>query len=540
MSAATTAMHPQTTADLRPTHPDHEEEEEDDDESYESGSYISGSEDEEDDGVSVYSDHHLPPQSTMSTAPTVPMDAYARPLTMDELRELNAESAHTVVDDSQGHVRHASRASKASLAKSTSIRNSMEATARSSRTMTNTSVDLIADKPEANLIQESIIMDSVDLNNVHEDEADHLGPLVGSPPYTQHPSPFPALATFNTSIMGNLANGGGHHGRFEHLAYALNRQSPRPTPSPNRHRQRAASTSTTASTRARHHAHFPTDTLPNLPQSMIPPAIVPVTPPSFSAAPGEDVHEWLFDYTLAARNNHWPPTTMLSCVGVYLTGTAQQWYRYAGHRHAQWDDFAAALLDAFTSPTRAQQYFVRLQARKQGADEPVRSYAHDVLLLCYLWNPEMEERERVRWVRDGLRREFWEDVILQQGGKGQGGFQTVRELLECVETTEDLQGLTRVYEGLGKLAQRDRLADSIIGEVGKFVVSATGMGGESSSDPMEKLAMEDGARPIASTGNPANASVTSRFARWRNAVSGSKSGSGSGAALTELVYQAPA
>ncbi len=70
-----------------------------------------------------------------------------------------------------------------------------------------------------------------------------------------------------------------------------------------------------------------------------------ISPPTFSAKPGEDAQDWLERFELTGRYNHWDAAEMRANFIMYLEGTARKWFLFS-NVPADWGDQVAVAATA--------------------------------------------------------------------------------------------------------------------------------------------------------------------------------------------------
>ena len=117
-----------------------------------------------------------------------------------------------------------------------------------------------------------------------------------------------------------------------------------------------------------------------------------ISPPTFSAKPGENAQDWLERYELTGRYNHWDSAEMRANFVMYLEGTARKWFLFT-NVPADWEDqvavaktatvaaipFVAGLRTVFLQEFRQDNFALikeaKLRKRFQGENEDAASYS---------------------------------------------------------------------------------------------------------------------------------------------------------------------
>jgi hypothetical protein len=146
-----------------------------------------------------------------------------------------------------------------------------------------------------------------------------------------------------------------------------------------------------------------------------------ISPPTFSAKPGENALDWLERYELTGRYNRWDAAEMRANFVMYLEGTARKWFLFS-NVPADWDDqapvaataaaaaipFVAGLRTVFLKEFRQDNFALiqeaKLRKRFQRENEDTSAYYYDVLHMCHLINPAMSQTQQLEHLYNGLRR----------------------------------------------------------------------------------------------------------------------------------------
>ena len=126
-------------------------------------------------------------------------------------------------------------------------------------------------------------------------------------------------------------------------------------------------------------------------------------PSVFQGSPDEDAQDWLRRFEEIAAVNGWK-MKRLTYVRLYLEGTARQWLLVTEPK--KWEDFTEGFLKAFKDHNHGFRLENRLKTRRQGINEPVQTYAYDVLNLCRQYQEdtgiELTELNKVDYLLNGL------------------------------------------------------------------------------------------------------------------------------------------
>ncbi len=146
-----------------------------------------------------------------------------------------------------------------------------------------------------------------------------------------------------------------------------------------------------------------------------------ISPPTFSAKPGENAQDWLERYELTGRYNRWDAAEMRANFVMYLEGTSRKWFLFTNDP-ADWEDQAAVaatatvetipfvagfrtvFLQEFRQDNFALTQEAKMRKRFQKENEDTASYYYDVLHMCHVINPAMPQTQILEHLYNGLRR----------------------------------------------------------------------------------------------------------------------------------------
>ncbi len=152
-----------------------------------------------------------------------------------------------------------------------------------------------------------------------------------------------------------------------------------------------------------------------------------ISPPTFSAKPGENAQDWMERYELTGRYNRWDAAEMRANFVMYLEGTARKWFLFT-NVPADWEDqvavaatatvaaipFVAGLRTVFLQEFRQDNFALiqkaKLRKRFQGENEDATSYYYDVLHMCHVINPGMTQTQILEHLYNGLRRSLLKKI----------------------------------------------------------------------------------------------------------------------------------
>lgn len=123
----------------------------------------------------------------------------------------------------------------------------------------------------------------------------------------------------------------------------------------------------------------------------------------FAGLRGEDVDDWLDQFTRVSAFNRWDDSFKLYIVGFYLTKVAKTWFLNEGSRITDWTYFKEEIRKIFGTPsTRSDIAKRKLASRVQHPEETYASYIEDVLALCCRVDAAMPEADKVRHLLKGI------------------------------------------------------------------------------------------------------------------------------------------
>ncbi|KAI1303026.1 hypothetical protein HDE_02481 [Halotydeus destructor] len=145
-----------------------------------------------------------------------------------------------------------------------------------------------------------------------------------------------------------------------------------------------------------------------------------IHPPPFDGETG-NVDDWIETLEMTAVANEWSDETKMNRVPAYLTGPARQFYLDYRHRHSKleaselgndngWSHFKTSLRQTFGFFDTAISNFDAMQRRKQQLGENAMAYFLSKLSLIRKYNPNMDEREKVLLITQGLLATMFERI----------------------------------------------------------------------------------------------------------------------------------
>ncbi|UYV82076.1 K02A2.6-like [Cordylochernes scorpioides] len=133
----------------------------------------------------------------------------------------------------------------------------------------------------------------------------------------------------------------------------------------------------------------------------------PRCPSSFTGYGSQDAQKWLKDYKRVAKYNRWDDTMCLANAVFFLEGTARKWFENNEETLTSWDDFQRALGEAFGQQEEViKEAESLLNNRAQKVKESSEAYIQDVLYLCQVVNPRMDDETKL----GHLMKEVAEDI----------------------------------------------------------------------------------------------------------------------------------
>ncbi|UYV82343.1 hypothetical protein LAZ67_21001753, partial [Cordylochernes scorpioides] len=138
----------------------------------------------------------------------------------------------------------------------------------------------------------------------------------------------------------------------------------------------------------------------------------PRYPSTFVGDGSEDAQRWLKDYQRVAKFNRWDDSMCLANVIFFLAGTARQWYENNEDLLTSWEVFQRALGETFgQQEEEMKKAEIILKTRAQKSSESSESYIQDVLYLCQLANPLMDDETKLGHLMRGIAEDIYQILI---------------------------------------------------------------------------------------------------------------------------------
>ncbi|UYV83453.1 K02A2.6-like, partial [Cordylochernes scorpioides] len=133
---------------------------------------------------------------------------------------------------------------------------------------------------------------------------------------------------------------------------------------------------------------------------------------TFSGDGSEDAQRWLKDYKRIAQYNRWDNPMCLANAIFFLAGTARQWYENNEDVLTSWEVFQRALGETFgQQEEEIKKAEGLLKIRAQKANESSESYIQDVLYLCQLIDPRMDNETKLGHLMKGVAEDVYQILI---------------------------------------------------------------------------------------------------------------------------------
>ncbi|UYV60343.1 K02A2.6-like [Cordylochernes scorpioides] len=138
----------------------------------------------------------------------------------------------------------------------------------------------------------------------------------------------------------------------------------------------------------------------------------PRCPSSFTGDGSQDAQKWLKDYKRVAKYNRWDDTMCLANAVFFLEGTARKWFENNEETLTSWDDFQRALGEAFGQQEEViKEAESLLKNRAQKVKESSEAYIKDVLYLCQVVNPRMDDETKLGHLMKGVAEDIYQILI---------------------------------------------------------------------------------------------------------------------------------
>ncbi|UYV75605.1 K02A2.6-like [Cordylochernes scorpioides] len=138
----------------------------------------------------------------------------------------------------------------------------------------------------------------------------------------------------------------------------------------------------------------------------------PRCPSSFAGDGSQDAQKWLKDYKRVAKYNRWDDTMCLANAVFFLEGTARKWFENNEETLTSWDDFQRALGESFGQQEEViKEAESLLKNRAQKVKESSEAYIQDVLYLCQVVNPRMDDETKLGHLMKGVAEDIYQILI---------------------------------------------------------------------------------------------------------------------------------
>ncbi|UYV73997.1 hypothetical protein LAZ67_11001769 [Cordylochernes scorpioides] len=250
----------------------------------------------------------------------------------------------------------------------------------------------------------------------------------------------------------------------------------------------------------------------------------PRYPSTFVGDGSEDAQRWLKDYQRVAKFNRWDDSMCLANVIFFLAGTARQWYENNEDLLTSWEVFQKALGETFgEQEEEMKKAEIILKTRAQKSSESSESYIQDVLYLCQLANPLMDDETKLGHLMKGIAEDIYQILIAKDVEKVDQKFERLPNVALVAYEEEDLPSMIRrivqeefqkvkipstaCFLGVEQKAESAPLEDLIKREIKRELAPITGK--SSFSRPQRSYT-----RPLPPQRSPENSEVRKTDA-WR-------------------------
>ena len=122
----------------------------------------------------------------------------------------------------------------------------------------------------------------------------------------------------------------------------------------------------------------------------------------FSGTEGESVLDWIRKVERRSAMEGWSGSDTRKAAIVALTGRALTWNDMVGSKHVCWVDWCSAIKRTFSEELTESQWNIKVEARRQGREEPGRSYVMDKVTLLRQRAVPLTEADMVPYLVRGL------------------------------------------------------------------------------------------------------------------------------------------
>ncbi|UYV62954.1 hypothetical protein LAZ67_2002611 [Cordylochernes scorpioides] len=138
----------------------------------------------------------------------------------------------------------------------------------------------------------------------------------------------------------------------------------------------------------------------------------PRCPSTFAGDGSQDDQKWLKEYKRVAKFNRWDDTMCLANAVFFLEGTARKWFENNEEALTSWGDFQRALGEAFGQQEEViKESESLLKNSAQKVKESSETYIRDVLYLCKIVNPRMDDETKLGHLMKGVAEDIYQILI---------------------------------------------------------------------------------------------------------------------------------
>ncbi|UYV61868.1 K02A2.6-like [Cordylochernes scorpioides] len=132
-----------------------------------------------------------------------------------------------------------------------------------------------------------------------------------------------------------------------------------------------------------------------------------ICPSTFAGDGSQDAQKWLKEYKRVAKFNRWDDTMCLA-----NAGTARKCFENNEEALTSWDDFQRALGEAFGQQEEViKEAESLLKNRAQKVKESSETYIQDLLYLCQIVNPRMDDETKLGHLMKGVAEDIYQILI---------------------------------------------------------------------------------------------------------------------------------
>ena len=138
-----------------------------------------------------------------------------------------------------------------------------------------------------------------------------------------------------------------------------------------------------------------------------------LTPEIFSGEE-QSVSNWIRRFENIAESNGWNEERKIRQLPNFLRGSAETWWNTNRMNIHSFSDIKRLMMRTFMRSKNMHEIRDRLISRRQAPKELITTYMFDILKLCHEFDPDMDEKTKVRYLVDGTKQPIRHDLVLSK------------------------------------------------------------------------------------------------------------------------------